>query len=439
MVVYRVMEGDTLFDISVRFNVPVERLMQLNEIEDPRRLVVGQAILVASQNENYIEYTVREGDTVWKLGQRFGSSIEQIARVNSLTDPSLIYPGQGLIIPNKQEPSRLSRISQGYFFPAPRQEAHRALDIISPILTYLALFEFGLTSEGDIIIPENVTPVVESAKEQRIVPLMTITNLREGDTFEPALARNIMATFESRQNYINQVLELIERFNFDGVNVNFENMYPEDRGIFTAFVAEMKKALGDRTLSIAMPAKWDDLPRLPWVGTFDYRALGAIVDFAFIMTYEWAWFTGPPGPIAPVENVRRVLEYALDLIDREKIMQGLSLYGYRWQLPQDPQRPARAVGLMEAVDIARRYGVSIQYAAQPETPWFEYTDEEGTAFAVWFEDVESIWEKLKVNIDLDIGGIGYWSPSNEPYGSVPVRYLINALFDIIKYNYDTDV
>ncbi len=384
MIIYRVEPGDTLVEIGRRYNVPVSSLAEINEMIDPDRLVVGQAILIPTD--------ASEDDEV---------------------------------------PTPQTRYSQGYFFPATRNRADTALDIIDPIITFIAIFEFTVDWDLNLIIPQNIMPVVQSARERNISPLITLTNLLNGE-FNPNLARRVMQTQESRSQYISRVINLVNEFNLDGVNLDFENMYPQDRQLYTTFTSEMKDALGDRILSMAMPPKWEDLPERPWVGTFDYAALGEIVDFAFMMTYEWAWRTGPPGPISPPQNVRRVLEYALGLIPGNKIMQGLNLYGYRWLLPQTPEIPATTMSLGGAINLAWQQGVPIQFDEQSQTPWYRYVNEQGSEYEVWFEDVESILAKLRVNIDLEVGGIGYWSPWNIPYGSRPVRYVINNFFDFLE-------
>ncbi|MBQ6553909.1 MAG: LysM peptidoglycan-binding domain-containing protein, partial [Firmicutes bacterium] len=43
-------------------------------------------------------YIVKKGDTLWKLAKRFNTTVSEIARVNEIEDPDLIYPGERLII-----------------------------------------------------------------------------------------------------------------------------------------------------------------------------------------------------------------------------------------------------------------------------------------------------------------------------------------------------
>ena len=68
----------------------------------------------------------------------------------------------------------------------------------------------------------------------------------------------------------------------------------------------------------------------------DYPAHGRMMDFIFFMTYEWGWSGGPPMAVSPLNQVRRVLDYAISVVPRDKIMMGIPLYGYDSTLPYVP-------------------------------------------------------------------------------------------------------
>ena len=79
--------------------------------------------------------------------------------------------------------------------------------------------------------------------------------------------------------------------------------------------------------------------------------------------------------VAPLPNVRQVVEYALTEIPASKIWLGVPLYGYDWPLPFVQGRTkAQSISPQEAVARAVRYGVDIQYSEQAQAPWYRYTD-----------------------------------------------------------------
>lgn len=97
VVIYTVKEGDSLYTIARRFGIPVEELARFNGIRNADRIMVGQRIRIpVGPTPDY--YTVRSGDTLFTLANRFGTTVDNLVELNEIADPSLIYPGQRLRI-----------------------------------------------------------------------------------------------------------------------------------------------------------------------------------------------------------------------------------------------------------------------------------------------------------------------------------------------------
>ena len=99
--IYIVQSGDTLLDIAEMHGTTVETLADLNGIVDPDYLEAGQVIRLPSENfsnEDITSYTVRSGDRLWQISQKFGVRLVDLINLNRLTNPDLIYPGQILVL-----------------------------------------------------------------------------------------------------------------------------------------------------------------------------------------------------------------------------------------------------------------------------------------------------------------------------------------------------
>ncbi len=126
--------------------------------------------------------------------------------------------------------------------------------------------------------------------------------------------------------------------------------------------------------------------------------------------YEWGYTYGPPMAVAPLPNVRRVVEYALSEIPAGKLWLGVPNYGYDWPLPfVQGESKATSISNQYAVQLALRYNVPIQYDQTAQSPWFRYTDEQGREHEVWFEDARSIQAKLALIPEYGLYGAGYWN------------------------------
>lgn len=95
---YVVKSGDTLSHIALWYNTTVEELVKLNNIQNPNLIYVGQRILILASDEpnkeKEITYTVRRGDSLWKIANRYGVSVNSLVSLNNIQNPNLIYPGQ---------------------------------------------------------------------------------------------------------------------------------------------------------------------------------------------------------------------------------------------------------------------------------------------------------------------------------------------------------
>ena len=114
--------------------------------------------------------------------------------------------------------------------------------------------------------------------------------------------------------------------------------------------------------------------------------------------------------VAPLNQVTRVLRYALSEIPIEKISLGIPNYAYDWPLPYEQGvTMAATVGNRQAVQIADANRAEILFDPAAAAPYFYYTDAADTAHVVWFEDVRSVQAKINLASDNALQSIGYWN------------------------------
>ncbi len=101
---YTVKPGDTMFFIAKRYNIPLQELINSNpQVKDPNAIYPGQMICIPGQgfpNPAGRSYRVVKGDTMYEIAKRFGVSLDALVAANpQIKDPNLIYPGQEIFIP----------------------------------------------------------------------------------------------------------------------------------------------------------------------------------------------------------------------------------------------------------------------------------------------------------------------------------------------------
>lgn len=405
MQIYVVQSGDSLFSIANTFDTSITAITEANELETPN-LVVGQALVIPIIGQYYF---VQVGDSLFSIAEQFSTSIEILARVNNIL-PSMTLPvGLRLYIPPNLRPSVTSL---GYIEPigdtvSPYLES--VAEMNTPLLTYLAPFSYRVNRDGSLT-PPPLNRFKEIAKEHNTRLSLVITNL-EGPSFSSELAHIILTVQAVQNRLIDEIINIARTEGFTDVHFDLEFIPEDDREAYNNFLRKIKPRLTDNNLllSTALAPKTSREQAGLLYEAHDYKAHGEIADFVVIMTYEWGYSAGPPLPVSPINEVEKVLQYALTEIPPEKIMMGQNLYGYDWTLPfVQGESFARAISPQQALEIAREQKVAIEYDEKAQAPFFHYIDEEGRQHTVWFEDARSINAKFSLLRRLNLRGIAYW-------------------------------
>jgi len=407
MLIEVVEPGETIWMIARRYGVSVDALVRLNGISDPMRLVAGQALVVPTDGRTH---TVRAGETLWQIARRYGVSPQSLIELNNIPAPDLIFPGEVLRIPRAP---RIEIEANAYLQTSGAARDRRLALEAAPALTYVSIFEYRVLESGELEAPED-GPALAAIGETDAVPMMVIANFREGN-FSPDIARAVFTDPAARSGLIEGVADTMRIKGYRALNIDFENLYPADRELYNAFLRDITERLHREgfLVSTALAPKVSATQRGQWYEAHDYPAHGEIVDFVVLMTYEWGWSGGPPMAVAPIPQVRQVLDYAVSAIPPGKILMGAPLYGYDWTLPfVQGGEWARTLGPLAAVEQAAAVGAAIQFDPVAQAPYYTYYDRQGREHVVWFEDARSMQAKFNLIREYGLRGISYWVLGN---------------------------
>ncbi|MFT9596596.1 LysM peptidoglycan-binding domain-containing protein [Mesobacillus sp.] len=106
---YTVASGDTLWKIATKFNTTISQIVALNNLDPNKYLYIGQKLKVPAAGspepvQQPVIHTVQSGDTLWKVAQKYNTTIDAIVRANNLDPAKYLYIGQKITIPSSTTP-----------------------------------------------------------------------------------------------------------------------------------------------------------------------------------------------------------------------------------------------------------------------------------------------------------------------------------------------
>lgn len=423
MTIHVVRTGETLAAIAEHYGVDPARLAADNTVSGGQ-LAVGQTLVVRFSRQ---VHAVRAGETLSSIARDYGISVRQLWRNNwPLGGKETVWPGQVLVISYFEEKLGPAVFS-GYAYPniSPALLAEQL-----PYLTDLAPFTYGITSEG-ALLPLSDEEMIAAARLRGTAPVLHLSTLTENGQFSTERAETVLTDGAMQAALLTQIADTVRIKGLAGVDVDFEYLPGYLSGAYAAFLEHLRRILRPigRFLWVALAPKTSADQRGLLYEGHDYAALGAAVDAALLMTYEWGYTAGPPMAVAPLPNVRAVLDYAVTELPAEKLLLGVPNYGYDWPLPfVQGQTRAKSISNQQAIELALQYRIAIQYDQTAQSPYFHYTAEDGIIHEVWFEDARSLSAKLRLIAEYGFSGGGIWNLMR-PFSQIWL--LADSLYDIV--------
>ena len=285
-------------------------------------------------------------------------------------------------------------------------ENRRSFEANADILDEVSPFWYTTNTRGDLLHDRSARDetLVELAHSKNVLVIPTIHNVQTTDPV-PALLRNP----EYRARHIRNIVDEVMAHNYDGIDIDYESLDRSLRDEYSAFITDLAAALRPqgKLLTIAVHAKTEDYGGLG--GFQDWVVLGKVVDRIRIMTYDYHWRGGGPGPVAPIYWVREVANYAKTVVDPAKVVIGVPFYGYNW-----PSGGTASAQTWDAIDnLIQTYRLTVNLAESDangpiQENWITYNGRR-----VWFATSRSLDAKLDLVQQFDLAGIAIWRLGGE--------------------------
>lgn len=448
MIIHVVSSGETLWSLAQRYHVSINSIQQVNQLPNPSKLLIGQSLVIPTPA---LIHMVKKGETLWSIAKKYGITVNAITSANQLSNSNPLYVGTRLYIPpivhvvqpgetlwqiaklyatsmqaiieqnHIQNPNALL-IGTQLIIPRTKPVIEvnaftyqndaagaQSLKALGPLLTYASPFAYKVTANGSLE-PFTDTLMLSAAKFNQIMPMMAITNFTSTEKGSN-LMHVIFTSDELQKKLIENILQVMNDKGYKGVNIDFENVLPEDREAYNKFLQLAVDSLHPKGyfVSTSLAPKTSEQQGGLLYTAHDYAAHGKIADFVVLMTYEWGYRAGPPQAISPINKMREVVEYALSVIPAKKIFLGFQIYARDWKIPFKKGQQAETFSPQEAIRLATQHDATIQYDVNAQSPYFYYVDDQGQNHVVWFEDARSAQAKFDLAKEYNLRGISYWA------------------------------
>ena len=278
------------------------------------------------------------------------------------------------------------------------------INVVSPTF-------FHLVKNGDGKVNSNVgtngTNYISWAKQNNYKVWAMFSNNSYKET-----TSNILNSYKLRTNLINSIVNLVNTYNLDGINIDFENMSKSDREMFSRFIIELKPKLQEagKVLSVDITAVdgGDD-----WSECYDRNTLGNVADYLVFMGYDqYSSNSKKAGTTAGYNwietNITKLINR--EEVKAEKIILAMPLYTRLWQ-EKDGKLTSQTVSMKE-IDKTLPNDVQRTWNDDLKQNYVEYT-KNGTIYKMWIEDEESIKAKLSLVRKYNLAGVALWEKDRE--------------------------
>lgn len=230
------------------------------------------------------------------------------------------------------------------------------------------------------------------------------------NSFDRDLTRKVLADTRARQNVMRQLALYSMIYDLDGINIDFENVYDEDKDALTSFVGEMSELFRTMglvsSIDVTVPAQSSY-----WSLCFDRKALAEKVDYMMVMTYDEHWATSPvSGSVASLPWVETNIEKMLKLVPKEKLLLGIPLYTREWietQVGERIQTKSKTLWMEDVDDIIKTKKLTPTWLKEAGQDYLSY-QEDGKTHRIWIENAKSIKSRLSLVHQYELAGVASW-------------------------------
>lgn len=212
-----------------------------------------------------------------------------------------------------------------------------------------------------------------------------------------------------RQSFIDNVMTLIKKYKFKGINLDFENMYMKDREMYAELVRELSCTLRANGIISSVDVNVPDGSE-NWSLCYDSKAISDIADYTIVMAYDQHGSSSKKaGSVASLDwvelNLQKMIER--DGIDSNRLVLGVPFYSRFWRVRNDVVVSTSTMTMKTTKDYMDKHSDSVEWVEESGQYVVRYKDKNDD-IEIWVENEKSLKEKLKLISKYKLAGFAAW-------------------------------
>jgi cellulose synthase/poly-beta-1,6-N-acetylglucosamine synthase-like glycosyltransferase/spore germination protein YaaH/peptidoglycan/xylan/chitin deacetylase (PgdA/CDA1 family) len=239
---------------------------------------------------------------------------------------------------------------------------------------------------------------VIKASGAKVVPLLS--NNYNG-TFNGSALHRILNNKAKQDRLIDDVLKLLTRFKFTGINVDFEELQEKRNENLTSFQKKLYQRLHAQGFMVTQNVS-------AFNEDYDYSQLVKYNDYLFLMAYDEYNQGSKAGPICSEKWVEAAVDKLAQHIPSKKIILNLAAYGYDWS-----KDTVSIVTYQQALSKARKSESIIDFDNNTYNLHFRYYDDKNNLHEIQFTDAATNFNSLRFSTEYGLAGTAVWRLGSE--------------------------
>ena len=220
-------------------------------------------------------------------------------------------------------------------------------------------------------------------------------------TFNGDALHRILNSPQKTNRLINDVVTLLSRYNFAGINVDFEEMKEENNEVLTNFEKNLYNALHSKGFLVTQNVS-------PFNDDYNYKELGRYNDYLFLMAYDQHSESTKPGPISSQKWIQSAVNKLSTKVPPSKIVLNLAAYGYDWG-----HDTTTTLSYQEALALARESDGHVKFDNDTYNLHYKYYDGQDKIHDVYFTDAGTNFNTMRFATEYGLAGTAVWRLGSE--------------------------